>query len=143
MRGADVMELLGHDVFGQFGLVAFAAQMREIKVAQFGGHDERGGFGGGDIGKMAVTTKNPLLQTPRTARAILQHFHVMIGFEDEHVRGADAVEHHFRRVAEIGGETDVAARGAQEKSDRILRVVRNGKCFDGQIVEFKIVAGLK
>ena len=37
----------------QFGFVAFAAQMSEIEMAQFGGHDLRGGLGGGLVGKMA------------------------------------------------------------------------------------------
>jgi hypothetical protein len=32
VRGADVMELLGHDVLREFGLVAFAAQVREVKL---------------------------------------------------------------------------------------------------------------
>jgi len=56
VRCADVMELLGHDVFREFGPVAFAAQVGEVKVAQSGGHDLRGGFGGGDVREMAVAS---------------------------------------------------------------------------------------
>jgi hypothetical protein len=46
---ADVVELFGHDIVCEFGTVAFAAQVGEIKVAQFGGHDLRDSFGGGFI----------------------------------------------------------------------------------------------
>ena len=67
----------------------------------------------------------------------------MIGFEDEHVRGADAFEHQPGRVAEVGGETNVAARRPQEKPDGILRIVGNLKSFNHQVVQFKMVAGLE
>lgn len=142
MRRADVMELLGHDVLGDFGFVAFAAQVREVKMAQAGGHDLRGSFGGGDVREMAVASENPLLQRPRAVR-FLKQLHVVIGFEHKHVRGADAFDDEFGHVAEVGDETDVCRLCAQEKSDRVLRVVRNGKGFDEQIVQFKAVAGRK
>ena len=56
VRRADVMELLGHDVLCEFGLVAFTAQVGEVKVAQSGGHDLRGGLGGGHVREMAVAS---------------------------------------------------------------------------------------
>lgn len=143
MHRADVMELFGHDVLREFGLVAFAAQVGEVKVAQVGGHDLRGGFGGGFVGQMAVAAEDALLEAPRAARTILQHLHVMVGFEDEDVRGADAVEHQLGDVAEVGGKTEIAGGGAQQKSDRILRVVRNGKRFDAHIADFKSRAVFK
>ena len=141
MRRADVMELFGHDVLREFGLVAFAAQVGEVKIFQFRRHDLRGGFGGGDVREMAVAAEDALLERPRAVRTILQHLHVVVGFEDEDVRGADAVEHEPRGVAEVGGETDVAARGAQQKSDGVLRVVRDGKSFDEDVGDLKARAG--
>ena len=143
MRRADVMELLGHDVLREFGLVAFAAQVGEVKVAQSGGHDLRSGFGGGHVREMAVAPEDALLKRPRAARTILQHLHVVIGFEDEDVRGADAVEHEFGRVAEVGDEANVAASGAQQKSDGVLRIVRDGKCFDQNVGDFKARTGVE
>jgi hypothetical protein len=143
VRGADVMELLGHDVFGKFGLVAFAAQVREIKLTQSGGHDLRDGLGGGDVGDVTVPAKDALLQRPRTARAILQHFHVVIGFEYEDVRGADAFQNQFRDVAKVSCKTDVARGSADQKTDGILRVVRDGKSFDVDVADFKAPAGLE
>ena len=64
MRRADVMELLGHDVLREFRLVAFAAQVCQVKVAQPGGHDMRGGLGGGEVGEMAVASEDALLEAP-------------------------------------------------------------------------------
>ena len=92
----------------EFGAVAFTAQVGEVKMAQFGGHDLRGGLGGGFVGKMAVTAENALLEAPRTAWAILQHLHVVIGFEYEYVRRTNAFEHELGNVAEVGDEGDVA-----------------------------------
>ena len=143
MRCADVMELLGHDVLREFGLVAFAAQVRKIKMLQVGGHDLRGGFGGGGVGKMAVASEDALFQRPRPARTFLQHFHVVIGFEDEHVRGANAFEHELGNVAEVGDKADIAARRPQKISDGVLRVVRNGKSLDENVGDFKTCAGGK
>jgi hypothetical protein len=34
VRRADLKKLLGHDVLREFGFVAFAAQVREIKMFQ-------------------------------------------------------------------------------------------------------------
>jgi len=106
------MKLLGHDVFGERGRVTFAAQMREVKLFQIGGHDLRDGLGGGDVGDVAVPAEDALLQRPRAARTILQHLHIVIGFEDEDVRDADAFQHELGDVAEVGGESDVAGSGA-------------------------------
>jgi hypothetical protein len=122
--GADVMELFGHDVVREFGPVAFAAQVREVKMLQIGGHDLRGGLGGGGVGEMAVASEDALFQRPGPARTILQHLHVVVGFEDEDVCGADAVKHEPGDVAEVGGKADVPGGGAQDEANRVLRVVR-------------------
>ena len=143
MRCADVMELLGHDVLREFGLVAFAAQVREVKLLQPGGHDLRDGLGGGGVGDMPVPAEDALLERPRAARTILQHLHVVVGFEDEHVRGADAFEHELGDVAEVGGKSDVAGGGAEDVADGVLRVVRNGKSLDENVGDFKTCAGGK
>jgi len=140
---ADVMELLGHDIMGEFGFVAFAAQVREVKMAQFGRHNLRGGFGGGFIGKMAVTAKDALLETPGPADAILQHFHIVIGFEHQHIRGAGAFDDKLGDVAEVGDEPDVAGGGVNQKSDRVLGVMWDGERVNQQIGNFKARAGLK
>ena len=114
--------------------------MGQIKMTEVGRHHLRDGFGGGFVGKMAVASQNPLFQTPRAPR-ILKHLHIVIGFESKDICGADAFDDKLGHVSEVGDETDVGAGRAQQKSDRILRVVRNGKGFDEQIVQLKSVAG--
>ena len=134
MGGADVMKLFGHDMLREFGFVAFLAQVGEVEVPQSGGHDLRGGFGGGQIREMAVASENPLFEAPRTTRTFLQHLHVVIGFKNQHVRGADAFQYQLGRVAKISGESNIAARRPQQKSNRVLRIMRNLKRFNHQVV---------
>lgn len=141
--GANVVELFGHDFLGELGFVALAAEVGQVEVAQFGGHDLGGGFGGGDVGQMAVTAEDTLLEAPGTAGTVLQHLHVVIGFEHKDVGGADTVEHQFGDVAEVGGETEIAGGSANEIADGILGIVRDGKGFDGDIGEFKGVASVE
>jgi hypothetical protein len=141
--GADLVEALVHDVMREFGAIAFAAQMGKVKVAQFGGHDLHSGFGGSFVGKMAVTAENALLERPRAARTILKHLHVVIGFEDEDIRWTNALDDQSRHVTEVGDEGDVAGSGAQQKADRVLGIVRDGKGVHQQVVDFKARAGVE
>jgi len=141
--GADMVQLLGHDVMREFRPVTFAAQMGEVKVAKVCGHNLRSGFGGGLVGKMAVPAQNTLFQAPGTARTFPQHLHVMIRFQDQHICGAGSLDHQFGRVPKVGGEADVAGRGTNQKSDRVLRIVRDGKRVYNQIPNLEAGAGFK
>lgn len=138
-----MVELFGHDFLGDLRFVAFAAEVGEVEVAQFGGHDLGSGFGGGDIGEMAVTTEDALLEAPGAARAVLQHLHVVIGFEHEDVGRTDAIEDKLGDMAEVGGEAEIAGGSTDEVADGVLGIVRDGKGFDGDIGEFKGVAGVE
>ena len=113
MVRADFLKFVLDDLERQVGAIAFAAQMRQIQMPKIGGHELFGSLSGGFVGEMTVTAKDSLLQTPRAAHAILKHFHVVIGFEHEHVRGAHAVEHEPCDVAKVGRKTDVDAGRAQ------------------------------
>ena len=44
--GADFLQAFVNDAVGENGTIAFAAEVSEIEVAQFGGHDFLGGIGG-------------------------------------------------------------------------------------------------
>ncbi len=44
------------------GLLHSRLRVGKVKVAQFGGHDLRGGFRSGHVREMAVTAKDPLLE---------------------------------------------------------------------------------
>jgi len=141
--GADVVELFGHDVVREFGAIAFPAQVGEIKMAQVGGHDLSDCFSGGFIREMAMAAQNALLQRPGTVRTFLQHLYVVIGFKDEDVRGARAFNHQLGHVPEIGDEPEIAGGGVEQKSDRVLGVMRDGEGVHLHVGDFKARAGVK
>ena len=143
MGRTDVVELFSHYVVREFGAVTFPAQVGEVKMAQVGGHDLRDGFGGGFIREMAVAAQNALLEAPRTARTILQHLYVMIGFKDEDIRGTRAFNHQLGHVPEIGDEPEVAGGSVEQKSDRVLGVMRDGEGVHLHVGDFKARAGVK
>jgi hypothetical protein len=143
VRGADMVELFGHDVMGEFGAITLAAQVGEVQVAQVGGHNLRDGFGGGFVREMAVPAKNALLERPRTVWAILKHLHVVVGFEHEDVRGACAFDDQLRHVAKISDEPEVAGSSVKQKTDGILGVMRDGEGVHEHIGNFEAGPGVK
>lgn len=143
MHCADLLKAFVHHPSGEFRFVAFAAQVGEVEVFQFGGHDLRGGLGGGLVREMAVTAEDALLQAPRAMDTILQHFHVMIGFEHENVCGARALDDEPGHVAEVGDETDVTRGGVKQKANGVLGVVRDGERVHQHVADFKARAGLE
>ncbi len=110
-------------------------------MAQFGRDNLPGDFSGGVVGKMAVPAEDALLDAPRPFGVVLQQLEVMVGFEQQHVRGAHAFDHQFGGVAEVGQETDVAAADAQKKPDRIASIVRDGESIHQHVADFKGGAG--
>lgn len=112
MRCAKGLQALGHHSLREFGFVAVATKVAQVKMTQIGRHDFLNTIGGGFVGEMAVSTKDALLQAPWTMRTILQHLHVVIGFEHQGVRAADAIQHQLCDVTEVCGETDVATVGS-------------------------------
>jgi hypothetical protein len=100
--GADVLQAIRHDPHGQIGMIALAAQVTEIEVAEFSAHDLLGGIGSGFVGEMAMPPEDALFKAPRTMRAILQQLDVVVRFENENVCGANAIKHVARRVAKVG-----------------------------------------
>jgi len=143
VRGADVEKLFGHDVLREFGGIAFPAQVRQVKLPQTGRHDLGDGLGSRDVGNMAVTAEDALFERPRTARTILQHLYVVVGFEDEDVRVADAFKNQFCDVAKVGGEADIARGGVENEANRVLGVVRQRKSFDAHLANFKTRASFE
>ena len=113
MRCTDLLKAFAHHAAREFRAVAFMAQVGEIKVFQSGGHDLRDSFSGGFVGKMAMAAENSLFQTPGPARTILKHFHIMVGFEDENVRGACAFDDKLGHMAEVGDKAKIAGAGVQ------------------------------
>lgn len=143
VAGADLLEAFGDGGVGEFGAVAVAAEVAEVDVAEVGTDDFRGGVGSGGITEVAVSAEDALFGGPRSAGIFLEEFEVVVGFEDEDVGGADALDDEFGGVAEVGEEADVAGGGAEEESDGVLGVVGDGERIDGDIAEVEGAAGLE
>ena len=140
---ADLLQALADDAMCQLGAVALAAQVAEVQMTQVGGHDLLGGIGGGFVGEMAVAAQDALLEAPGPAGAILEHLDVMVRLEHERMGGADALEHQARGMAEVSQETDVPGAGAEEVTDRVLRVVGDAESLDQDVADFEAGAGGK
>ena len=61
----------------------------------------------------------------------------MIGFEQEHVRGANAFDDELRGVAEVGQEPNISRVGANQKADRIVCIVRHGESVHDDIAHIE------
>ena len=143
MARAERLQAIGHDALRQLRLVAIATQVAEVEMLQVAGHDFGDAIRRRFVREMAVPAEDALLQAPRAMRAILQHAHVVIGFEHKRIGFADTFQHELGDVAEVGGKTDAAAIRAQHEPHRVLCVVRDGKCFHADVAHFKTAAGDK
>lgn len=141
--GADLLEAFGDGGVGEFGAVAIAAEVAEVDVAEVGADDFRGGVGSGGIAEVAVATEDALFGGPGASGIFLEEFEVVVGFEDEDVGGADALDDEFSGVAEVGEEADVAGGGAEEEADGVLGVVGDGERIDRDIAEIEGATGLE
>lgn len=138
---AHSLKAFADDAMGEFGPIAVAAEVAEIQVPQFSGHNLFGGVGSTIVGKMAVPAQDALFETPRTARVIVQHFHIVIGFEQENIGGADAFYDEFGGVTEVRKKTNVARRSAQQKSNGIGGIVWHGERVHGDIADLEARTG--
>ena len=138
--GANLFHSLMNDAMRQFRTVALAAEVSQVEMAKVGRHDFLGGVGGVLVGQMTMPPGDALLEAPGTA-GVLQHLEIMIGFQHEHVGLANALEHEFGGMAEVGHKPNIARRGAEQETDRIRGIVRNAESIDDDVTEFKAAAG--
>ena len=90
---------------------------------------------------MAVPAQDALLEAPGAMRTILQHFNIVVGFQHQDIGLANPLEHQLRRMTQIGEETNVSARCPQQEAHRVLRIMRHGECFDGDVPDLEARAG--
>ena len=112
-------------------------------MAQAGAHDSLGGIRCGFIREMPVPAQNALFEAPGPVRTILQHLDIVIRFEDQHVGGANPVQHLPRRMPEVGQKSKIAGPRAHQETDRVLGVVRHVECFNGNVPNVETVARAK
>jgi hypothetical protein len=143
MAGTDLLEAFGDGGVGELGAVTVAAEVSEVDVAEVSGNDFRGGIGGGMVAEVAVSTEDTLFGGPGAAGIFLEEFEVVVGFQDEDVGGANALDDEFGGVAEVSEEADIPGGGTEQEPDGVLGVVRNGEGIDRDIAEIEGAAGLK
>ena len=141
MRSSDAGEPLLDDPQRQFRPVALAAQVAEVEMPKVGRHDLLGRIRRGIVREVSMPAQDSLLEAPRPARAILQHFDIVVGFQHQGVGGPDSIQHQTIDVPKIGEKPKITRRRAQEKPNRILRVVRDGKCLDRDVPNLETGAG--
>ena len=73
----------------------------------------------------------------------MKHLEIVVGFEDQGVRGADAFDDEPGGVAEVGEEPDVSGGSPQKEADGVLGVVRNAEGVDGNVVQLECGSGGK
>jgi hypothetical protein len=137
MSGADLVQSSAHRVEGEFGPVAIAAQMSQVKVLKPSGDDLFGEVGGGFIAEMAMAAEDPLLDAPGAAPVVLEQFQIMVGLEQQHMGGADPLNRQFGGAAQISQQADIDQRRSDEQTDWILRIVRHGKGVHSDVADFK------
>ena len=93
------------------------------------------------IGKMASAGENALLNNPRI-RTHLQHFQIVIGFENQAVGITQMNFYQFRKIAEVRDDGHLDAFGAESEADRIGSVMRNRERVDVYIADSEMSAGV-
>ena len=74
-------------------------------------------------------------------RIVLQKFFVVVRFDHERLHFAQPLDDHFRRVSQIGDETETARARMKGKPKRIDRVMWHGKSLDRNVANGKLRAG--
>ena len=88
------------------------------------------------VRKMPVAPHNALLQCPGV-RPHLQHFQIVVSFQQQHIRAAQMKTNRLRHVAQVRGDGDLDAFGAERKPNRIGCIVRNSETGDVDIADGK------
>ena len=143
VRGTSLRQALAHDAMREFGTVAVAAEVAEVKMLKLGGDDLDCDFRSSFVGKMAVPAGDALFEAPGPARIILEHFQIVIRFEHKHVGGADPFTNEARGVAEIGEKTNLVPARVEHEANGIVGVVRDGKRIHAHIADIEGSAGGK
>ena len=134
---AHFLEAFTHGVDRTFGLIAIAAQVAEIQMAQPSGDDLLNNPRGVLVREMAVPAQDALLDAPRPLGVFLKELQVVVGFQQQHVRGADAFHDEFCGVAEVGQKANVSRARADQEPNRIVCVMRDGESVHDDVSHFK------
>ena len=73
-------------------------------------------------------------------RPDLEHFEIVVRFEDQEIGLAQVLLHELGQVAEVGDDDDLRAVHAEGVADRIGRVVRDRKRIDFDVADLETLA---
>ena len=141
-RAAGGGQGLGGGLFDEGRMVVVGAEVAEDE-GDGGGVERFADVVAGDVvGQMAVAAHDALLDGPGV-RADFEHFEVVIGLEQEEVGAAEMIANGFGEVAEVGGDADAEAFGAEAEADGVGGVVGDGEGGDGDVADGEGLAGLE
>jgi len=126
----------------QFGKIIAFREMREDDVSRLAVVGVFQEIGRRFIGEVTNARKYPLLDRP-WIRAIAEHFEVVIRLEQQQIEAFELGFDIGRNVAEIGGHGHAYAGGAEDETDRVGGVMGDGEGADGDVADFKRLAGLE
>jgi len=86
---------------------------------------------------MAMPAENPLFDAPGAAQVILQHLHVVIGFEDEDVGGPNSLNHKLRGVSQVRQEANIPAWSSEQETNRIVGIMGNTERINFDIAGYE------
>lgn len=133
MRGADFLQARINGIKRQFGPIALAAEVTEVKMAQVRRDNLLGGVRSALIGEVAVPAEDALLEAPGAMRTILEHFDIVVSFQQQDVCAAYPFEHEFCGMAEVCQNPNVAGAGLYQESNRVVGIMRHGKSLHEEI----------
>lgn len=129
--------------FDHIGIIIFLRDMAQHQVARAAIKTIAIGeiFADRVIGKMASAGENALLHNPGI-RTHLQHFQIVIGFQNQAVGIAQMNFYQFWKVAEVGDDGHLDAFGAESEANWIGGIVRNGEGMHVNIPDSEMLAGM-
>jgi hypothetical protein len=97
-----------HGAFREFRRIAVAAEVAKHHAFDLPGQQLLDYTRRSRVREMPVPRHDALLHRPRPILAGLEQLLVVVGFDDERVHFAQALDQHLRRVTEIGDEPEPA-----------------------------------
>ena len=143
LAAAPLFEHRADRTRGELRSVAIPAEMTEHDSLKFPGEQFLDHGRRRRIREMTVARLDPLLHRPGPMRIVLQKFFVVICLDHEGVDLAQPLDHHLRRITEIGDEPQRARAGVKRVADWIDRIVWDSKSLNRDIANRKVRAGPK
>ena len=133
------LQCAGDGVLRQLGRVVLLGKVREQDVARAALHSEPCKFRRRVVGQVPFVAENAALEEIGVG-AVLQRFHVVIGFEQERIHACERFTRHTGDEAGVGQDAERAVGSVDAVADGIHGVVRGGERAHGAAREFKRVA---